>query len=215
MGLSFAAMLVAACGGLVLVVGAIVQEGIDVAVILHALRALRALGDRRDARRHIPAVRTATIQFRAEHRQLQPWLDRIRGLADRLEPGLAANGEPRDVARFLHQRLLPHEQREEELARSALAKVVGGEDPLGAMRSTHLEIAHLARRYTKLVGSTNGVLSPEDVVDLRRVLYGLHAILRLHIAQEEELYAQLDDGTPSQSDHLDARYPNASIHSTP
>jgi hypothetical protein len=58
--------------------------------------------------------------------------------------GLVVDGELHDVACFLHQRLLPHEQREEELARSALAKVVGGEDPLGAMRSTHLEIAHLA-----------------------------------------------------------------------
>jgi hypothetical protein len=33
--------------------------------------------------------------------------------------------------------------------------------------------------------------SPEDLVDLRRVLYGLHAILRLHFAQEEEAYAWL------------------------
>ena len=29
---------------------------------------------------------------------------------------------------------------------------------------------------------------PEDLTDLRRVLYGLDAILRLHMAQEEELY---------------------------
>jgi hypothetical protein len=29
----------------------------------------------------------------------------------------------------------------------------------------------------------------EDRVDLRRVMYGLHAILRLHFAQEEEAYS--------------------------
>jgi hypothetical protein len=28
-------------------------------------------------------------------------------------------------------------------------------------------------------------------MDLRRVLYGLHAVLRLHFAQEEEAYAWL------------------------
>jgi hypothetical protein len=28
-------------------------------------------------------------------------------------------------------------------------------------------------------------------MDLRRVMYGLHAILRLHFAQEEEAYAWL------------------------
>ena len=32
-----------------------------------------------------------------------------------------------------------------------------------------------------------------DVADLRGVLYGLHAILRLHTAQEDEAYLSLDD----------------------
>jgi cation transport ATPase len=42
MGLSLAAMAVAALGGLAPLEGAVLQEGIDVAVILNALRALRA-----------------------------------------------------------------------------------------------------------------------------------------------------------------------------
>jgi hypothetical protein len=32
---------------------------------------------------------------------------------------------------------------------------------------------------------------PEDLPELRRVLYGLHAILTLHFAQEEEAYLSL------------------------
>jgi hypothetical protein len=42
-----------------------------------------------------------------------------------------------------------------------------------------------------------GAPTPEDLVDLRRVLYGLHAILRLHFAQEEEAYAWLAAEEPS------------------
>ncbi len=38
----------------------------------------------------------------------------------------------------------------------------------------------------------------EDLVDLRRVLYGLHAILRLHFAQEEEAYAWLASEQPDE-----------------
>ena len=34
---------------------------------------------------------------------------------------------------------------------------------------------------------------PEDLTDLRRVLYGLDAIIRLHMAQEDELYLALGD----------------------
>ena len=36
-----------------------------------------------------------------------------------------------------------------------------------------------------------GPLAPEDKTDLRRILYGSHAILRLHFAQEEEQYLPL------------------------
>jgi hypothetical protein len=34
---------------------------------------------------------------------------------------------------------------------------------------------------------------PEDLSDLRRILYSLHAILRLHFDQEEELYFSLQE----------------------
>jgi len=45
----------------------------------------------------------------------------------------------------------------------------------------------------------SGAPGPEDLMDLRRVLYGLHAILRLHFAQEEEAYAWLSSGEESVS----------------
>ena len=35
----------------------------------------------------------------------------------------------------------------------------------------------------------------DDITDLRGVLYGLHAILRLHTAQEDETYLSLGDST--------------------
>jgi hypothetical protein len=57
-----------------------------------------------------------------------------------------------------------------------------------------MEIEHLSRVF----GHLRTDLTPEgpgaeDLVDLRRVLYGLHAILRLHFAQEEEAYSWLAD----------------------
>ena len=36
-------------------------------------------------------------------------------------------------------------------------------------------------------------LPAQSLPDVRRVLYGLHAVLRLHFAQEEELYHTLAD----------------------
>jgi len=196
MGLAVAAMLVAAFGLLAPVAGALVQEGIDVAVILNALR---ALGPGR-VRRTGKAIPHATAQrLQSEHRELYPVLDRIRTVADRLDgfTPQAARTELEAVDRLLREHLLPHERRDDAELYPVLAELLGGADPMGAMSRTHREIAHLWRLYTRLVADLplEG-LEPEDRRDLQRVLYSLSAILRLHFAQEEELFATVaDDGS--------------------
>jgi hypothetical protein len=82
MGLSVLAMGVAALGYLPPVVGALLQETIDVAVILNALRALsgrplpRPLGDRAAVRRLV-----------LEHEQLRALLERMRRTAEHMNRG--------------------------------------------------------------------------------------------------------------------------------
>jgi hypothetical protein len=75
-----------------------------------------------------------------------------------------------------------------------LAKALGNDDATAALHRTHTEIFHLVRLFVRLVNEVRDEgPDPEDLVDLRRVLYGLDAILRLHMAQEEELYQSLSD----------------------
>ena len=64
-----------------------------------------------------------------------------------------------------------------------------GTDPLSAISRAHREIAHLGRRFSRLVAEL-GESGPsgEEITDLRRTLYALEAILRLHFAQEDEIY---------------------------
>ncbi len=191
MGLSFVGMLFGAFGLLLPVGGAIVQEAIDVAVILNALRALRP--DRQTRQRSGPGSNVGE-RFRAEHQEFAPHLQRIRTVADRLETYTAdqAMAELEQVRWFLLERLVQHEEEEEAAVYPVVAKLMGGEDPMGTMERAHMEIEHLARVFGHLLSD----LPPEgptaeDLVDLRRVLYGLHAILRLHFAQEEEAYSWL------------------------
>ena len=55
------------------------------------------------------------------------------------------------------------------------------------MSRTHAEIEQQVSRLQRLLtGLRNETVQPEDVVELRRLLYGLYAVLRLHNAQEEE-----------------------------
>ncbi|HET7760824.1 MAG TPA: hypothetical protein VFL46_00600, partial [Phycicoccus sp.] len=51
---------------------------------------------------------------------------------------------------------------------------------------THAEIEHQVARLRRLVDGLDGRPDHEDVVELRRLLYGLYAVVRLHNAQEEE-----------------------------
>ena len=196
MGLSGVAMLAAAGGYLAPVAGAFLQEIIDVAVIMNALRALGGYASQPKA---TGVDAELTQRFRSEHSELLPLVNRIRVVADRLDslkPG-AALAEAREVHSFLVEKLLPHEKAEEEAFYPAVARLLGGDDPTGTMVRAHVEIVHL----TRVLGGLLEDLEPEgplveDLPELRRVLYGLHAILHLHFAQEEEAYLSLVEVQP-------------------
>jgi len=191
MGLSFAGMFMGAFGLLKPVGGALLQEAIDVAVILNALR---ALSGGRAGRKQAGAGSRVGDRFRDEHREFVPWLARIRSVADRLETFSPdeAREELGQIRWFLTERLVRHEEEEEAAVYPVVSKLMGGEDPMGTMARAHLEIEHLSRVLVHLLDDLPSEgMTPDDLVDLRRVLYGLHAILRLHFAQEEEAYSWL------------------------
>ncbi|HEY8060118.1 MAG TPA: hemerythrin domain-containing protein, partial [Acidimicrobiales bacterium] len=192
-GLSLAAMVVAAFGYLPPTWGALLQEAIDVGVILNALRVLRVAG----TEAQVNADEEALVhRFSGEHRTLRPDLDRLRMAADQigvLAPDRAL-ASVREAHQFLVEELLPHEEAEDAVLYPVFAKVLGGTDPTGTMSRAHVEIAHLVHRLGRLLEETDPTdPDPDDLTELRRVLYGLHAILELHFAQEDEGYLSLID----------------------
>jgi len=190
-GMSVVAMVLAAFGWVPPTAGALLQEGIDVAVILNALRALTGY----QLQPLAPGLESAlSRRFQSEHGELLPVVNRVRTVADRLdtqEPAQAL-ADVQGINRFLVEQLLPHEMEEEREFYPLIAKMLGGDDPTGTMVRAHVEIAHLTRVLRQLVEDLppEGP-SAEDLPELRRVLYGLYAILRLHFAQEEEAYLSL------------------------
>jgi heavy metal translocating P-type ATPase len=193
MGMSIAAMLVATTGVLPPVFGALLQELIDVVVILNALRALGG-GFERTPR--VPGWSELGGRLRHEHRDLEPVLKGIRPLADRLGDmeSPTALGELESIRAFLVDELVPHEREEDRDIFPLLAKAVGSDDVTAGLHRTHTEIFHLVRSIDRLVRELpEAGPGPEDLTDLRRLLYGLDAILRLHMAQEEELFLSFAD----------------------
>ncbi|MBS0569172.1 MAG: heavy metal translocating P-type ATPase [Proteobacteria bacterium] len=193
MAMSAACMIVAAFGWLAPLAGAIVQEGIDVLVIVNALRALRAPPAAAGTPARLDPADASRLMH--EHNELGSILDRIRACADRL-PALAdagANIELAEVDALVRERLLAHEEDDERVLYPRLERILGGDDPLAALNRTHREIRRLARLFHRLTRDAQSlpVLPADTVRELQRILYGLDAILRLHFAQEEELYHTL------------------------
>jgi heavy metal translocating P-type ATPase len=193
MGLSIVAMGAAALGYLPPLVGAVLQEAIDVAVILNALRALHVHGPR-EGREALTQVQLGALK--QEHDELSPILERVRFTADRLAivPGHEVAAELFALNELLREQLLPHERQDDAQVYPAVARLIGGDDPLATMSRMHREIYHLARLLSRMAQDLppEGP-DPEALVELQRVLYGLDAILKLHFAQEEELYHVLAD----------------------
>ncbi len=185
MGLSLAAMIVAAAGYLPPAAGALLQEAIDVLAIGIALRAV--LPGAVHTITMPPADIATALQLRIEHDAMQPVIEEIRSVADALSTRDPDLGPARALLHQLTEGLLPHERADEALLVPLVARALGGTDATAAMSRTHAEIEHQVSRLRRLLTDLdNETVQPEDVVELRRLLYGLYAVLRLHNAQEEE-----------------------------
>jgi heavy metal translocating P-type ATPase len=190
MGMSLAAMAAAAAGMLPAVWGALLQEAIDVAVILNALRALAPVPPQV---RLTAADEGLTRRFRAEHQAIRTDTEQLRTAAQSLgEPG--AMSRVRRVHELLSREVWPHEQAEESRLYPALNRVLGGTDPTAPMSRGHAEIAVQIARLGRLIDDIGDRdLDQADIADLREILYSLYAVLSLHTVQEDETYLSLGD----------------------
>jgi heavy metal translocating P-type ATPase len=184
MGLSLAAMLVAAAGLLPPAAGALLQEVIDVLAIGIALRGVLP------GRVHTIPMRDEDIaaarQLRAEHDAVLDVVEQIRVVADGLTGDTAGLDAASRLVERLEQQLVPHERADEQLLVPLMTRALGVE-ATAAMSRTHAEIEHQTHRLRRLLADLAGeTVQPEDVTELRRLLYGLYGILRLHNALEEE-----------------------------
>jgi heavy metal translocating P-type ATPase len=189
MALSGLAMGFAAVGLLPPIAGALTQEAIDVAVILNALRALTS--GHKLGRQKMPAAAATTL--RQDHKRMEPTLDRLREIADGLDiaEGSGAVTLISEADDIVSRQIVEHERDDERAVYPRVAKFLGDRHGLGAMSRAHREIIHMARLLRRL---TDG-LTPQDtdhylIRDAQRVIEGIEALVRIHNAQEEDIYEQ-------------------------
>jgi len=192
MGLSLAAMAAAGLGLLPPAAGALLQEGIDLLAIALALRALLP------GPRHTVGLATAdqavAERLRAEHDVVRSVGQRVRVVADALAPCREDFSALEDLVGELEAVLLPHERAEEDQLLPIVARALRSSDVVAGLSRAHAEIEHYVRRLRRLLTTVGGEPESDDVIEARRLLYGLHAVLDLHNAEEDDIaFALLPD----------------------
>ncbi|MGJ5006755.1 heavy metal translocating P-type ATPase [Bradyrhizobium oligotrophicum] len=187
MGLSFVAMGAAAFGLLQPVPAALVQEAIDVAVILNALRALFPAGRSKAGRITAEDGRG----LRHDHQALLRGLDRLRAIVDALDEAppdgavaliMEANGVVQD-------KVVAHERDDEGSVYPKLARLLQESHGLSAMSRAHREILHLARLLGRLVEDLPSEHVDRYLIrDAQRVIEAIETLVRMHTAQEDDIY---------------------------
>lgn len=194
MGLAVVAMGFAAGGVLTPVLGALLQEGIDLAAILNALRVLRV----RSGPDVPEAHREQSVEFLEAHAKLRSGVADLRRVGDLLDVG-SANGLAGELTRlrnFLQSEFLPHERAEQDVLFDLTRTAHGGDEAAGAIQRAHHEIERLVRQLDAEVQALpEGGPDADAIHALRPVVFGLHTLIGFQLAQEEEVYLALSSAT--------------------
>lgn len=139
---------------------------------------------------------TLTQPLRDEHKELLPHIELLRTVADTIgEAPVASLRRSIDEAyAFLTHHLLPHAQAEERTLYPVVGRLIGAPEATATMSRDHVEIDRLTQELGSLLSHlVGGSMSTEEEQALRRVLYGLSALIRVHFAKEEEIYLPILD----------------------
>jgi hypothetical protein len=136
------------------------------------------------------------------HDRLIPHVDQLARLAAMIDEGITPEFLEACEAehRFILGTLLPHMETIEGTLYGRLEQLMEGRHSMAPMRREHAELRRLIQstgQYHDLVTSSR--LGPAEAMGLRRALYRLHALLRVHLA-EEELYLRVLDRNLSEAE---------------
>ena len=143
----------------------------------------------------MPTMRSLPETSHQHHEIIEPHVDRLVELAELLDEvpatGLAQALE--EECHFITSQLMPHIEAIESTLYGRLEEVMDKRHSMAPMRSEHEQLRSLMRSLCGYRESVAGsAVGEADRIGLRRVLYRLYAMLKVHLA-EEELYLRVLD----------------------
>ena len=139
---------------------------------------------------------TVTQPLRDEHKELIPHVEALRSVADSIgyKPIEAARHGVDEAYAFLSHHLIPHAEAEDRALYPVVEKIMGASGVAATMSRDHVEVGRLTEELAELRTQLEaGTAGDVETKALRRVLYGLYALVKVHFAKEEEIYLPLLD----------------------
>lgn len=145
-----------------------------------------------------------TQPLRDEHRELYPYVEILRQAADAVNESLTTMAHDRieQAYDFLTHQLIPHAQAEDKALYPMIQKIMGSDQATATMSRDHVEVGRLTEELGTLrVHRSQLSITSIQAMALRRILYGLYSLVKLHFAKEEEIYLPLLDAnlTPEEA----------------
>lgn len=142
------------------------------------------------------------------HDRIVHRVDTLPEAADRLllETGGDVRGDVDVICAFLVETLLPHLDATETTLYPELERLYQNRHSMSPMRREHAEVRRLVAEFARLTEQVDaGHLSLGRTMAIRRILFQLYALLKIHLA-EEEVYLQIAErgGTAEVADLLAA-----------
>jgi iron-sulfur cluster repair protein YtfE (RIC family) len=138
-----------------------------------------------------------TQPLRDEHHAMHQRISVIRRVADQVSdvPGPEVATGVEEVYAFLSAELGPHALAEEAVLYPTVAEALGSVNATATMIADHVRLRGMTAELDTLRArlASGEPLPPDDVTALRRILYGLHALVTVHLMKEEEVYLPILD----------------------
>jgi hemerythrin-like domain-containing protein len=132
------------------------------------------------------------------HERLLDHVNRIPEAADALLANTpeAACASIAEIRQFLDGTLLPHMAAAERALYPELERMFQNRHSMAPMRREHQRIRELVAEFGGLVDKDRGSVTLGRVLVLRRVLFQLYALLKVHLAEEEAYLRIVERGVP-------------------
>jgi len=136
-----------------------------------------------------------TEPIRAEHQALLPHIEELGAAATWIPtaPALVVHEKLIHALAFLQNELVPHAKAEEETLYPAVEGCMQAPGATDTMSRDHVEVLRLVDELATLRDNLGDPPSEADRDRIAAILHGLHAIVALHFAKEEEIYLPILD----------------------